>query len=142
MFYRLKEKTGRHVQGGREYKAGDIIETEMDLVKSFTGKFEVVHDEYAEDNGIKAPVIKIPSTEGDADTGKKKAKKKTDKKADKEVTKDYPTALDIGVKVFKKSKSNGDWFYIIDPDDTDEQMNDKMLREKNVVKFIASITED
>lgn len=151
MFYKLKEKTGQHEQNGKIYKAGDIVETEMDLTKKFIGKFELIHDENCVDSGIDKPIIQTPTGKDVDDTdelksaslsGKASKKKKSKKKEDEDVTRDFPFAEDIGVKVFKKLKSNGEWFYIIDPDEDNVQMNKKMLRKKNVNKFIASVTED
>ncbi|GAF74083.1 unnamed protein product [marine sediment metagenome] len=148
MFYRLLPKTGSHIQNGKEYKAGDIVDSEMDLVTKFAGKFEKVYDGDVEDTGAISPNIVVPADE-DSDnvrtksetSSSKKSKKKT-KKADVDVTSDYPTAEDIGVVVMKKTKPNGVWFNVLDPDDDNAKMNPKLLRADAVVAFIESITEE
>jgi hypothetical protein len=38
--YRLKDKVGSHIEGGRSYKAGDKITSNRDLAKMFPHKFE------------------------------------------------------------------------------------------------------
>jgi hypothetical protein len=39
MKFRLKQKAGRHHEGGRVYKGGDTVVSDKDLVKAFPGKF-------------------------------------------------------------------------------------------------------
>jgi hypothetical protein len=142
MLYRLKAKVGQHVANGKVYSAGDVIESDKDLTKVFIGKFEVCHDGNAVDTGMSKPAIKSPSGVDGDKTKKSKSPSTSGKKADEDVTESYPTALDIGVTVHKKFKKNGEWFYVLDPDEDNAQLNKKMLREKNVEKFLASITED
>lgn len=146
MFFRLNKRAGEHEQNGRTYKPGDIIETEMDLCAKFAGKFTLLHDDEYEDSGITEPSIDTPSEE-DGDSSKKKKSKpssgvKRTKKKDVDATEDFPAADDIGVKVFKKSKSNGDWYNVIDPDNDNEILNQKLLRKDKVSEFIESITEE
>lgn len=42
--YRLLPGTGKHIQGDNIYKAGDVVESEHDLVKNCENKFERLHD--------------------------------------------------------------------------------------------------
>lgn len=44
MLFRLKPKCGPHVQGGKQYEPGDVVESEGDLAAVFPGKFEKVGD--------------------------------------------------------------------------------------------------
>jgi hypothetical protein len=153
-FYRLKKDAGQHTQGGKTYNSGDVVETEMNLIEKFAGKFELLHEEDSQDTGVTVPSIMTPAGEGEDDakassepspgkSSKKKSKKTAPTKSTPvEVTSEYPDAVDIGVQVFKKSKSNGDWFFVTDPDDNDAQMHEKLLREKDVTPFIESITEE
>lgn len=42
MRFKLKEKTGSHIEDGKKYKPGEVVESDRDLVAAFPEKFERV----------------------------------------------------------------------------------------------------
>jgi len=69
--------SGRHVEAGVSYSAGDIVESKLNLAEVFVNKFEPV---------------------------KSKAKSAPADERGKEVTKQFPVAVAIEIEVFKTTK--------------------------------------
>ncbi len=57
MKFRVKQKVGTHIERGKTYKPGDVVESKHDLVEMFSGKFEKV----SEDSPETSP--KIPTSD-------------------------------------------------------------------------------
>jgi len=130
MKFRLKKNCGSHVEGGKIYKAGDIIETDNDLAAIFhgkdangnnrPGKFELIHDESLKDTG------KEDTTRVRPDIAPPAANE-----YGKDVSSEFPTADKVDVLVFEKSK----WYTVVDKADG-EVLSEKRLRRKDVEPFL------
>lgn len=141
MLFRLKEKCGHHVEDGKIYKSGDIIETERDLPTIFhgkdakgrnrSGKFERVH-ENLKDTGTKdTSRIQRPNIPPGVSPKQKTKVANKESAHGEDVTSEFPTAEKVEVKVFEKSR----WFTVIDTQD-DSILNEKKLRRKEVELFL------
>ena len=142
--YLLKPKCGNYIgppdsKGKRTtYKAGSRIVSDEDLVAKWPNKFSLVSvsDEAPLPTAPDIPVL-----------DKKKEKQSKQKQKDMEeplvetsatseygvdVTKDFPTAAEVNLQVFEKSK----WFTVVDPDNG-EVLNEKKLRRNKVENFLA-----
>ncbi len=140
---------GEHVEDGVSYKTGDVIESELDLVTQFRGKFEKVYQQDLPDGfSLKKKTVptepNIPVKGGedgdpDTDTAKEEEGGSTStppSPAGKiDVTDQFSAAQDLGVSVFRK----GTWYEVID---NGEVLNaKKKLRKNQVTKFIREFTE-
>jgi len=151
MLFRLKQRCGNHVENGKIYEPGDIIETGRDLSSKFRNKFERIH-EALKDTGkkdtdeIKRPNIP-PSVGEGGDTGLNPSPESSpisdeeiveeNLEYGEDVTSEFPTAEKLEVKVFEKSK----WYTIVDTSDG-EVLNEKKLRKKDVIPFLEQYLED
>ena len=81
---------GNHQQGGKTYKKGDRIETDMDLCAKFRGKFKLIEGEAAKP--ITQPVI--PKTEFNVNTVKKLA-------SGMDMTATFPSAKEKSLIIMK-----------------------------------------
>jgi len=145
--FRLKPRCGNHIERDKKgkpvtYKSGDIVESDRDLVTAFPGKFEVVPGQFSEDGVVTAPNIPEPSKKEKKITisPKKAISKKTEIPESEygvDVTKEFPTASEVELKVFEKSK----WLTVVDPDNN-EVLNDKKLRRDKVEGFLADYLRD
>ena len=147
MLFRLKG--GKHIQDGKKYKKGDIIDTFIDLAKIFRGKFEKVSKEFVEearasittnpeiplsveDDAVVEPVKEQPESDF-AEEESETLEEDAEVDYGKEITSEFPTAAEIEVKVYAKSN----WCTVIDTRDN-EVLNTKKLRKKNVEEFLQS----
>ncbi len=149
MFFRVMG--GSHVQDGKKYKKGDLVETSLDLCSMFRGKFKRVYkEELAElkDQGVEyvgadnKPDIPKPEdvkpvetstsekTETKQDTSTQEPVKPTSEHG-KDVTSEFPTADKAGLLVFEKSK----WYTVVDKADN-QVLNEKKLRKAEVEDFV------
>ena len=153
MKFRLKEKAGGHVEGNKQYEAGDIIETDRDLIARFKGKFEKVHEDDLEDTG--APLQtkpNIPSPKAKRGKGSKDKSSQSPSDSDVEitnlndieesehgveVTSNFPTAKKVKVQVWEKDG----WYMVTDPEDDNEVLNEKKLRENQIEEFVHQYEE-
>ena len=62
----LRENAGRHIQDGREYRAGEVVESDEDLCTLFAGKFDAIDAD--------APPVE-PSTDAKSPKSKSKGRK-------------------------------------------------------------------
>ncbi len=151
MFYRLKPKVGGHNQNGRDYVSGDIVESDIDLVKRWQTKFELVHDEdEKKDTGIKTPDIRTPAKDTDSEdskqldlesVSKKKKSKKNSKKYGINVIEEFPIAEENDLRVYEKEDTNGKWYNIVEIDEDEKKVLLKKTRKKSVVDFIETLIE-
>ena len=142
--FKLKSGCGNHIERDKEgksvtYKSGDVVPSDRDLVNLFSGKFEVVLEQFSEGGVAVATAPDIPGP------ARRRKKKKTSRRNEEpeegeygvDVTKEFSTASEVGLQVFEKSK----WFTVIDPED-DEVLNEKKLRKDKVEAFLASYLQD
>jgi hypothetical protein len=151
----FKVKGGTHEQNGKSYKKGDFVDTELPLTEMFRGKFERQFDqETLKDTGVvskiskpnitppplggsKAVTAELPSKEKEAVLDIKDetfVEEYPESLYGTDVTDKYPTAEEVHVKVFEKSK----WCVIVDPID-ERVLNDKKLRGKDVEDFLEDL---
>jgi len=142
MLFRLKEHCGQHVEDGKVYKSGDVIETERDLPTIFhgkdakgrnrDGKFERVHEDL-KDTG-KKDTSRVQRPNIPPGVSPKQETKVADEESvhGKDVTSEFPTAEKVDVKVFEKSR----WFTVVDMQDN-SVLNEKKLRRKEVEPFLG-----
>lgn len=110
---KFKLITGSHADLERSYNAGDIIESEINLVEAFGPKFEVVHGQ------TEAPKAEEP---------------KEDKEpVDNDVTDDFELSHDVQV-VKRKRK----YFIISDG----VELNEKGLTKREVPAFVSDTFDD
>ncbi len=95
MMFKMKEKVGLHFQDGREYKAEDLVETDLELDKMFPAKFEkikeikVVEEARPETFEEAAEVPEAPTPV-----------KRKGKRTSKDVTSLFPDASKKDIQVF------------------------------------------
>ncbi len=146
MLFRLKG--GNHVEDDVTYKSGDIIDSPRDLVAMFRGKFERAFDKELEAKSTKGTKDKtVPSkpaippvseADGKADKTKPEASPIIKEgEYGRDVTAEFPTAEELDVMVFEKSK----WYTVVDNEDN-KVLNEKKLRAKEVQPFLDSYLED
>jgi len=139
--FRLRPRCGNHIEKNSEdkpitYKSGDVVKSDRDLTIAFPGKFEVVLGGEASEDMPTAPNISKPSKKKKISTSPKESASKKVEIPESEhgvdVTKEFPTASEVKLKVFEKSK----WFIVVDPDNN-EVLNEKKLRKGKVEDFLA-----
>lgn len=111
-------KGGPHTEAGKIYKVGDTIETDRPLDEIFKrlGKFERVNGSPDDVGGGGAPPTKYGS----------------------DVTSMMePSLLDKGLRLYKK----GSWYFVVDLE-SDTQLNEKGLREKDVADFVKPYLDE
>jgi hypothetical protein len=127
MLFRLLQ--GYHKIGSTEYKKGDTIETDVDLVKAFDAqRFErldedtldreqPIHLAESEKTSVVPPVM--------------------DSKLGMNVTGQFDVAIENGFLVFRK----GPYFYVAEPNSPDKKLNQKRLAKSKVEPWIADYLE-
>lgn len=122
---RYKVKEGKHYDvDGNEYCKGDVIETTEQLTKLFANKFE--------DLGP-APVKQAPVQENNGDNGEAgNGAAPVMPEGTENVTAQFPEAAGKELVVLKK----GAWYSVYDPDNLEQPLNEKQLREAQVIDFI------
>jgi len=145
----LKNKCGTHIEPGKEgkapvqYKPGDIVQSDRDLIELFPNKFEIPPGEAGQSNTpiVPPPDIPLPT--------KSVSSEDTDEKVDspsgsklvigygKDVTASFATAAVVDLRVFEKSKQ----YTVVDPEDGEPLHNGK-LRKKQVEDFLQKFVED
>jgi len=136
MLFKLKKRCGDHYQNGKRYRAGDIVESSLDLCVRFPAKFE--RDFAAEQKANTAPAVSKPNIPPPVDKGGDKNKPSPlSTKYGEDVTSKFPTAEEVEVLVFEKSK----WYTVVDKADG-EVLNEKKLRRKDVEPFLGQYLSD
>lgn len=132
MKYKLKRSSpngiacGSHIQDGRTYKRGDVVESDVPLDRMFPQKFERF---VSSANEPQTPEPEDQSPKGTEDDVSDVSPGGT---LGKNVTEEFPEAVGAGLLVFKR----GAWFYVADPADPDEAIHEKGLRKSAVGSFI------
>jgi hypothetical protein len=114
MKFRLKDKVGSHFENGKEYKSGEVVNSNNDLIALFPEKFEKVNDSSEEKESSDSP-----------------------KNYGTNVTKNFPEAIELGVTIFRKRNEG---FFVIDEDGT--LCNSESITTKaSLSKFLRSLEE-
>lgn len=144
--YLLKPKCGNYIgkpdaDGNRiTHKAGSKVSSDEDLVNKWPGKFELLS---VSDEGPVPTAPKIPTPVVKKDSVAEKDMEEPDIKTPVEnehgvdVSKAFPTAAEVELRVFEKSK----WFTVVDPENG-EVLNEKKLRKDKVEAFLAEYLPD
>jgi len=138
----FKVKRGTHYRDGKVYKKGDTMESPIDQVAIY-GKERFERDFEAEQKaGIvvidSKPNIPPPVGVGvDKDGDDAEITSPSLSEYGKDVTSEFPTAEEMSVTVFEKSK----WFTVVDADDN-EVLNEKKLRRKDVEPFLEQYLDE
>lgn len=119
MKFRLKKRCGSHIEVDKkgepvEYKAGDIVESERDLVALFSNKFEALYSA----EPVSSPDIPLPSIPAG--------------ELDVDVTDSFTDGKAVGVRIFEKAN----WYTVIDAEDG-KSLSEKKLRKSQVEDLIA-----
>lgn len=147
MRFRLLPKAGNHSETGPDgqrvvYKAGDVIESDKDLVAMFKGKFERVDliPPATEPTTPTVPVIPPPSQEQPPKATKAEAPDKSPVREGapsvlgRNVTKRFPRAVEEDFVVY----ANGGAFFVCEADDPNTPLHDKPLKKATVTGFIEN----
>lgn len=130
---------GKHSQEGVKYVKGEIVETEMELDKLFVNKFVCIDatpmQEPPKKPEIQTPKLTSPSSSNDEEVESQKDETSSSNIGDGDVTKEFPTAIEYGLKVICKDN----WFEVVDEDG--ERQHDKKLRRSGVEKLLASLED-
>ena len=150
--YKLKGGQHNH-SDGKTYKKGDLVESEADLTKIFTNKFEKVYETEEEASpGVSFPAVKVAQAkskvtvvdlpvdskeeeEKELEEVEEKIEEKPEKRG-KEVTKNFSEAVEQDLKVFKKGRQ----YFVYDMDPA-VPLNEKGLNKGQVKKFITDYLE-
>ena len=137
MFFKIKANAGNHTQPNAEgivtvYKAGNIIESNADLVKCFPKKFELLTAGVDSPAPDLAPGIPMSSAvmRTALDPEEPKIPKKSEESLGEDITSQYKIPKGKNLKVFTKS---GGWCIIRINDDS---KNDEKLRMNAVQAWI------
>jgi len=140
--FRLLPKVGEHVGKNLKgddivYKAGDVIESDIDLRKKFPNKFEFVEGSLIEEDDSIVPKIPLQNIKLKTKSNEIKSKVEAESPFGKDVSSDFPLASRVRLIVFEKAN----WFTIVDPTDNTVQ-NEKKLRRDAVEDFLSEYEED
>lgn len=147
----LKPKCGDHVEpdaNGKpvKYVAGDVVPSKIDLVRTFPEKFELVEgQEVSKGEKLNTPSIPLPNevkreiTNVESETPEPiESETPSESEYGQDVSDEFPTASEVNLKVFEKSK----WYTVIDPEEDNEVLNEKKLRKNAVEDFLAQYLSD
>ena len=110
---------GSHSDTTKTYQAGDVIESEVDLVAVFGEKFQSVSDEVQ---------VRFPSEEPQEEPVQEETKEEP---VGEDVTNQFDVSnFEDGLKVFKRKRK---YFVCIDG----EEINQEGLSKKNVLPFVS-----
>jgi hypothetical protein len=147
---RFRVDAGSHVEGGKAfYKGGpngDVVETDKQLDQMFANKFTRLSDvapkfkggkktkEAAREPDEDEPPPGEVNPEGDPsyDNAKMTGVEATTSKLGENVTDEFDDAKEAGLCVF----SNGQNYFVADPDDPNSALNEKTLKKFNVTPFV------
>jgi hypothetical protein len=125
---KFKLVIGSHSDIENTYQAGDVVESEIDLVAVFGEKFQSVSDEVE---------VRFPSEEAQEEPVEKEVQEEPVEKEVQEepVGEDVTNQFDVsnfedGLKVFKRKRK---YFVCIDG----EEINQEGLSKKNVLPFVS-----
>lgn len=131
--YRFQVVAGVHIEGGREYKTGEIITSPHDLTATFRGKFRPLDDVQsvasAVGPSVGAPVPATPENPDQTSGNDANADKKAPP-AGKDVSDEFPIAGDEDYKVFQLDDET---FNVYDADDLASPVNAEPLKTKSAV---------
>ena len=145
---------GSYVNGNKKYVKGDVIESDQELDKIFACKFTKLYEEQATVTTPKYKAPDIPVPQSPVVTATEPGKEETvakDVKTDaveesepgkvvglgEDVTDEYPTAKEVGVRIFKDKKS---WHTVVDEDG--DVLNKTKLRANKVQAYIGQFMEE
>lgn len=138
MFFKIKPRCGSHAEGGKVYRAGDIVPSEKDLVALFPFKFEKAVDNVpSKGQPIRgavppatAPQAQKPEEEKPSDT-----LPPSSGPLGKEVTEKFPSAKEQDFKVFAVPGG----FNVYDADDLKSPLNKEVLKaRKDIGPFVEN----
>lgn len=119
----FKVNAGIHLQGGKEFKAGDTLQSNYDLVALYPGKFSLIAvapQEEEESTPTPAPKQPVPAA--------------TPSTFGADVTEDFSNAVEADLRVYRKVAN----FFVVDPSNPTVALNDKALKKAEVEKFITT----
>lgn len=137
MFFELL--CGTHVQNGKSYKKGAVIESNSDLTTIFKNRFKKIGDGnrvYTGNVKTKPNIILSPPPEK-TDKGQAENAKPLSVKLGKNITSKFPSAKDAGVKVFI---DDAKWCSVVDEKDN-AILSPKKLRKKDVTAFLDDLVD-
>lgn len=121
----FKVITGVHLERGKEFKAGDTIQSNYDLVALYPGKFTLV-------------ATQVPAEEDEAPAQAEAPKQPTPVASAStfgaDVTAEFPNAVEADLRVYRKVAN----FFVVDPSNPTVALNDKALKKADVSKFITT----
>lgn len=146
----FKVLAGRHVQDGKTYSKGDIVETNVDLVATFgANKFsrEVMLEQSQNfRQQTESEPVAEPNVEPDAELSPSVL---NTPKLGTDVSEEFSNTVDQGISVFKKAvqekgKKRKSWlFFVVDNDkDPATPLNEVGLKKVQVQSFIDDLFED
>jgi hypothetical protein len=120
---KFKLLLGSHSDTTKTYQAGDVIESEVDLVALFGSKFESVSDEIE---------VRFPSEEKQEEPKEEPVQEETKQElVEEDVTNQFEVEnFEDGLKIFKRKRK---YFVCIDGED----INQEGLSKKNVLPFVS-----
>jgi len=144
--YRLKPNAGIHFEDGREYRAGDIVESKVNLAEIFPHKFERLIGEPldtvpSESEKLSKPELKenametLPEPIATETNDEPESVEETTEVDVQDVTKRFSLAIELGVQVKKTS----DGYNIVEPDGT---ILASGLKYKDVRAWLKKQTEE
>ena len=157
MQFELLKHAGDHIQDGKTYVAGDIVESDENLENKFRGKFKRVYEAPTIKKVIQPTIAKkkpdISTPAKGKGEGKVKSTQPTEPSPEPavkveailehkyseygaDVSAEFPLAEKVEMIVCEKAH----WFTVIDPED-DEVMNDTKLRKKDVNDFLEQYVD-
>lgn len=148
MKFRLLPKAGDHAEAGAggvalAYRAGDIVESDRDLMEAFPNKFErvdVAEEPASPSTPFKPSAEEKTAVQKAAEEGAKDVSPPEDPKSNplgRDVTKRFPKALEEEFLVF----ADGGAFSVSEADEPAEALNNKPLKRKDVDSFIREYLE-
>lgn len=140
MRFRMNDKVGGHNEAGRDYQAGDILESSRPLDKIWPHKFVRIDDAkmdskpFAGEGGSSPILVKeMDDAQGEA-APETSSLLEVESELGENVTADYPAAADAGLLVLRK----GPWHYVAAAETPDAAENEKGLKRDALVEFLAN----
>src|SRR6516162_2043302 len=136
---RFRLLNGTHIQGGKIYTKGDIVESKDDLTR-FVNKFKRIWSDKQEDEDTDAtPDVPAPVGVHDLDDQRHMAEEKAHPKEEREkvteVSDLFPRCRTLVVQIYKGSKG----FYVFPKGKRDVPLNEEPLKRASVDPFLAEL---
>ncbi len=136
---------GQHVQDGRSYNAGDVIESDVNLSAVFRGKFELVQEPLLtvaapaptpekKQEKEPEPEPEPDADEQDAEGEEAKEEEESEPLEGKDVTASFKIAVDEDFQVIENEQG----FWVYDADEPDTVLNKEALKKTQVRSFIRN----